>query len=70
MAEELDHGMGRVGHISKAEGGAEISERLSKKDIVGKVALLLLLAGWQQGVWVLNIFARIMPKGDFVACLQ
>ena len=29
---------------------AEILERLSKKDIVGKVALLLLLAGWQQGV--------------------
>ena len=42
--------MGRVGHISEAEGGAEILERLSKKDIVGKVALLLLLAGWQQGV--------------------
>ena len=49
MAEELDHGMGRVGHLSEAEGGAEISERLSKKDTVGKVALLLLLAGWQQG---------------------
>ena len=29
---------------------AEILERLSKKDILGKVALLLLLAGWQQGV--------------------
>ena len=39
-----------MGHISEAEGGAEILERLSKKDIVGKVALLLLLAGWQQGV--------------------
>ena len=42
--------MGRVGHLPEAEDGAEISERLSEKDIVGKVALLLLLAGWQQVV--------------------